>query len=409
MRILLVTHYFAPEIGAPSVRLSEFASVWAKAGDDVTVLTGMPNHPTGVIQPSYRGRSRIVEHVDGFRIVRTWLYASPNKGFLKRTLGHLSFMVTSVLLGGRLSGPADVVVVSSPSFFSIFSGWVLARVRRARFVIEVRDLWPAILVELGLMKNGILIRSLEYAELAAYRAADAVVVVSDGFRQNLIDRGISADKLHVVRNGVDLDRFGSRPSDPVVRARLGATSEAVTIVLYIGTHGLQHGLSTVLDGAALLGDDAIHFALVGEGAEKDALANQRESMGLKNLTMLSGVPIEEVPALLAAADICLVPRRDVPLFSTFIPAKLFEYLGAGRPVIGTVRGEAADILADAGGIVVEPENPAHLAQAIRELALDQAGRLDIGVKARRYAERHCDRQGLADRYRDLLHQIVDRT
>lgn len=408
MRILLVSHYFAPEIGAPSVRLSELARLWAEAGDDVTVLTGMPNHPTGVILPAYRGRLRAEEKVDGYRIVRTWLYASPNKGFVRRTLGHLSFMVTGVVLGGGLSGPADVVVASSPSFFSIFTGWLLARAKRARFVVEVRDLWPAILVDLGVMNDGILIRALERMELVAYRAADAVVVVSEGFRRNLIDRGIPAAKLTVVRNGADLDRFGAVNPDDGVRAWLGDGTGDAVIVLYVGTHGLQHGLSNVLDAAAFLADDPIHFALVGEGAEKERLVSQQESLGLKHLTMLPGVPIEDVPALVAAADICLVSRRDLPLFSSFIPAKLFEYLGAGRPVIGTLRGEAAEILADAGGVVVEPQDPSLLARAIRDLADDAAGRSALGEKARQYAAQYCDRRRLAQRYRDLLVRVVDR-
>src|SRR5437764_10825183 len=153
MRILLVTHYFPPEIGAPQARLSELARHWAASGEDVTVLTGMPNHPTGVIATGYRRRLMVDEQVDDYRVVRTWLYATPNEGFVKKTLGHLSFMCSSVLLGARRTGQADVVVVSSPTFFSILSAWLLARVKGARLVVEVRDLWPAIFVELGVLRN----------------------------------------------------------------------------------------------------------------------------------------------------------------------------------------------------------------------------------------------------------------
>ena len=168
----------------------------------MTVLTGMPNHPTGVVPPPYRGAIRRRERRDGYRVVRTWLYATPNEGVVRKTIGHLSFMISSVLLGGRGCGPADTVVVSSPTFFSIGAAWLLARLKRARLVVEIRDLWPAIFVELGVLTNRRLIGLLERLELAAYAAADAVVVVSDGFRANLIDRGVPADKVHTIRNGV---------------------------------------------------------------------------------------------------------------------------------------------------------------------------------------------------------------
>ena len=223
MRILLVTHYFPPETGAPQARLSALARAWAADGDTVTVLTGMPNHPTGVIPPEYRRAIRRRELRDGYRVLRTWLYATPNEGVARKTLGHLSFMATCVLLGARPSGRADVVVVSSPTFFSIGAAWVLARIKRARLVVEIRDLWPAIFTELGVLTNRRIIRVLERLELAAYAAADEVVVVSDGFRDNLIGRGVPPAKVHTIRNGVSLEGFdpGARP-DPAVREHLGA-------------------------------------------------------------------------------------------------------------------------------------------------------------------------------------------
>lgn len=232
-RILIVSHYFPPEAGAPQARLSALAAAWAANGDEVTVLTGMPNHPTGVLPPEYRHAVRRRERRDGYHVVRTWLYATPNEGVLRKTLCHLSFMVSSVLLGGRACGRTDTVVVSSPTFFSIGSAWLLARLKRARLVVEVRDLWPAIFVELGVLTNRRVIRLLERLELAAYGAADQVVVVSDGFRQNLIERGVPVAKVHTIRNGVTLERF--RPDSPgreEARARLGARPDDC-LVLYL--------------------------------------------------------------------------------------------------------------------------------------------------------------------------------
>ena len=401
MRILIVCHYFPPEIGAPQARLSELAKAWAEAGDEVTVLTGMPNHPTGVVPEGYRGRIRAEEEVDGYRVVRTWLYATPNTGILKKTLGHLSFMATSVLLGMRRVGPADVVVVSSPTFFSVFSAWAIARWKRAAFVVEVRDLWPAIFVELGVLRNPFVIRGLERLELAGYRAAAAVVVVTEGFRDDLVRRGVPADKVHVIPNGADLALFGAAAPDDTARAELGA-GPGDTLVLYIGAHGISHGLEAVADGAAKVDGTKIHFAFVGEGGAKDRLERRVRDLGVSNITLRAGVERDDVPRLLAAADICLVPLRDVSLFSSFVPSKIFEYLAASKAVIGSVRGEPARILEAAGAVVVEPEDPAALADAVQVLAGDPERRAAMGRQGRAYVAKHFDRANLADRYRAIL-------
>ena len=289
MRIIIVTHYFPPETGAPQARLSALAAAWAADGDDVTVLTGMPNHPTGVVPPEYRGAIRRRERRDGYRVLRTWLYATPNEGVVRKTVCHLSFMITSVLLGGRASGPADVVVVSSPTFFAIGAGWLLARLKRARLVVEVRDLWPAIFTELGVLTSRPVIRVLERLELAAYAAADTVIVVSDGFRANLIERGVPASKVHTIRNGVSLGEFdpGAQP-DAQLRARLGADL-GDCVVLYAGTHGISQGLTSVAEAAARLTGEAIRFAFVGEGADKQRLQHRVTELGLRNVTLLPGV------------------------------------------------------------------------------------------------------------------------
>jgi glycosyltransferase involved in cell wall biosynthesis len=405
-RILLVTHYFPPEIGAPQSRLSALAAAWAADGDDVTVLTGMPNHPTGVLPAQYRRAVRRHEQHAGYRVVRTWLYATPDEGVLRKTLGHLSFMASSVLLGWRAAGPADVVVVSSPTFFSIGAAWLLARLKRARFIVEVRDLWPAIFVELGVLTSPWVIRLLEWLELAAYAAADQVVVVSEGFRASLISRGVPPGKVHTIRNGVNPARFTpGTPASSGLRARLGACASDI-VVLYAGTHGISQGLPAVADAAASLDGTpegrSVRFAFVGEGADKQRLARRVTELGLRNVTMLRGIPHEQMPALLAAADICLVPLRDVPLFATFIPSKMFEYLAAGKAVIGSVAGEPARILREAGAVVVPPEDSAALAAAIAALAADPARREAMGRAGRSHVERCYDRTGLAREYRKVI-------
>ena len=407
MRVLVVCHYYWPETGAPQARWREMTREWTSRGAEVTVLTGMPNHPTGQIPDEYQHAYRRRETDGLVKVIRTWLYATPNEGFVRKTLGHLSFMVSSVALGARAVREQDVVVVSSPTFFSIGSAWLLARMKRARFVVEVRDLWPAIFVDLGVLRNRTIILILERIELAAYRSADAVVVVSEGFRRNIASRGIREEKIFTIPNAADVEFFLPQEADQEMRRHLGASPEQ-SLVLYSGAHGISQGLECIVNVAERVKDEPIHFAFVGDGADKQSVLDQVRNRGLQNVTLLPGVPRGEMPRLLAAADICLVPLRDIPLFASFIPSKIFEYLSMGKAVIGSVSGEAARILTEAGALVVGPEDAEQLARAVVELARDPARRTRMGLRGREYVTTHFNRSTLARRYLEILTQLTDR-
>ena len=407
MRVLVVCHYYWPETGAPQARWREMTREWTSRGAEVTVLTGMPNHPTGQIPDEYQHAYRRRETDGLVNVIRTWLYATPNEGFVRKTLGHLSFMVSSVALGARAVREQDVVVVSSPTFFSIGSAWLLARMKRARFVVEVRDLWPAIFVDLGVLRNKAIISILERIELAAYRSADAVVVVSEGFRRNIASRGVREEKIFTIPNAADVEFFLPQEADQEMRRHLGASPEQ-SLVLYSGAHGISQGLECIVDVAEMVKDEPIHFAFVGDGADKQSVLDQVRNRGLQNVTLLPGVPREEMPRLISVADICLVPLRDIPLFASFIPSKIFEYLSMGKAVIGSVSGEAARILTEAGALVVAPEDAKQLARAVVEVARDPARRTRMGLRGREYVTTHFNRSTLARRYLEILTQLTDR-
>jgi glycosyltransferase involved in cell wall biosynthesis len=312
-------------------------------------------------------------------------------------------MLTSLLFGLPRLGHLDVVIASSPTLFSAFSAWIIARLKRVPFVLEVRDLWPEAIVDLGLMRPGPGVRFLEVLARFLYRQADHVVVVTEAFAQRLAAQGVPRSKLSVIPNGADV-RFFSRALDGApAREALGLDGRFV--VAYVGSHGLSHGLGAVLDAAEP--QPEVTFLLVGDGADRDRLLAERDRRHLQNVVMRPSVARADVPGLYAAADACLVPLRDIPIFETFVPSKLFEVLAAGRPVIGAVRGEARNILTRSGGaLVVDPERGDQLAEAIERLRHDAGLRDDLGRSGRAFAEQHYDRDALAARYLDLLRGVV---
>jgi glycosyltransferase involved in cell wall biosynthesis len=399
--IAYVCHYFVPEPAAPAARVHEFARAWVRAGHAVSVVTTFPNHPLGRIPAAYRGRWWATEWLDGIRVLRCWLFAVPNRGVSRRGLNHLSFMLTSVVFGLPRLGAVDVVIASSPTLFSALSAWLMARLRRVPFVLEVRDLWPEAIVGLGLMRPGPAVRVLELLARFLYRQAARVVVVTHGFREHLIQQGVHPGKIEVIPNGADIRLFSPETNGASTRAGKNF------VVAYVGSHGLSHGLGAVLDAAAAQPD--VTYLLVGDGADRDRLVAERDRRQLRNVVMRPSVAKAEVPGLYASADVCLVPLRDVPVFDAFVPSKLFEMLAAGRPIIGAVRGEARDILQRSGGaLLVDPERGDQLAVAVDRLRADPELRAELARRGRAFAEQNYDRDALAARYLDVLRDVTRR-
>lgn len=406
MEILLISHYFPPEIGAPSARLYEMGKEWVKEGHQVTVLTGFPNHPTGIIPESYRGKLSMEENMDGIRVIRSYVYATPNEGFVKKTLGHISFMFSSVVQSFFKVSKPDVVVVSSPTFFSMFSASFYSLFKRSKLVLDIRDLWPAAIVELGVLKNKPIIKTLEFFEKAFYKQADSIVVVTNSFKNNLVDRGIPEKKIKVITNGVDTEQFQYRETaGEILKEKLGY-KQTDFIGLYIGAHGLSQSLHTLLDVAEKL--PQVKFLFVGEGAEKKKLIQIKEKKSLDNVQFIEGQEKKYITDYYSLSDVCFIPLRNIELFKTFIPSKMFEIMSNSRPVIASVEGESADILIKSkGALLTSPENSQGIADGILTLIDDEKKRCEMGRNGREFVIRNFTRKSLAKKYLEILKSGVE--
>lgn len=399
MRFLFLTPYYPPEVGAPQARISELAKRLVRRGHVVEVLTALPNYPSGIVPPEYRGRAGTWEIRDGVQVFRTWIYATPNKGFVRRVLAHLSFMVSAIAAAPRM-GDCDVVYVESPPLFDGIAGFVLSRLKGAKMVFNVADLWPQSVVELGMIGPGPLLRLATLLERWCYHVSDLILAVTGGIEKDLRNRSYR-DKVAWFPNGVDVARFAAGEG-AAVRRELGLDGKFV--VLYAGTMGLAQGLAGVIEAARRLeSDDRIRFVLAGDGAERERLV----AMAGHNVRFLDPLPAARMPDLLAAADAAIVSLRDVPLFLGAVPSKTYEALAAGRPVIMSARGEAADLVRRAGaGIVVNPEQPAEMAEAVSALASDPDGCRRMGEAGREFVRQNFDRDLLAGRFEELMRRLV---
>lgn len=404
MKILFLTDNFPPEVNAPASRTYDHCRRWVENGDEVTVITCAPNFPQGKVYDGYRNRLWQQEQVDGIRVIRVWSYIVANKGFVKRTLDFISFSVTSFLAG--LFVKADVIIATSPQFFTALGGRTLAFWKRKPWIMEVRDLWPESIKTVGAMNDSPFIRYFEWQEKRCYRSARHIVVVTDSFKRKLAERGIPADKISVVKNGVDRSLFSPAPAkDAELLEKLGLQGK--TVIGYIGTHGMAHKLDFILHCAAGLQKSApqMHFLFLGNGAEKEYLRKLKDELGLNNVTMLDSVPKAEVRRYISLLDVCLINLRKSELFTTVIPSKIFENAAMEVPILMGVEGEAREIVEGYGaGLCFEPENEADFVKKLAEICRPEF-RESLREGARRLAA-DFDRKNLADNMQTIIHQHI---
>ncbi len=407
MRILFFTHYYPPEVNAPASRTSEHCRAWAQAGAEVTVVTCAPNHPNGKVYPGYRNRLWQTETRDGVKVVRLWTWLAANEGFLPRILNYLSYMIVAILALPFLP-KADVVVTTSPQFFCGLVGLIAKPLKRAPWVLEIRDIWPESIVAVGAMKKGAAVRFLEGLEAFAYRRADAIVSLTRGFVPHIAARCGHPDKIAVFMNGADLSAFAKSGDGAEFKRKL--VLEGKFVAAYVGTHGMAHGLDTILDAAVLLKDDArFAFLMAGGGAEEARLREKREALKLDNVLMLGQRPKSEMPALWSATDASLILLKRSDTFKTVYPSKMSEAMAMQCPVILGVEGEAKEVLEAAGaGIAITPESAEELAAAMRKLADDPELAAALGRAGRAYAEDNLDRAKVAARFLAFLRGAAER-
>lgn len=400
MRVLFVTQYFPPETGAAPARALHLARALLRAGHDVRVVTGLPNHPAGEIRPEYRGVRRARETVGGVPVERVWLYATPRKTPFTRLWNHMSFALSA--LPAALSGPRpDVVLATTPPLFHGLTAWLAARVHRAVFVNDCRDDWPHAAIELGEMRPGFVARVLDGVARFYQARAARVLVVTPGMRRRLAERGFEERRLVFLPNGADTELF--RPGAGTAPA---ATGRPFTL-LYAGTHGLVHGMDALLDAAELLRGENVVFRFVGDGVARDALVRGARERGLSHCTFEPSVAPEALVELLHEADACVATTRASAFAGETIPVKLFDYLACGCPVVAAVRGDAAAVVeASGGGLVVEPENGAAIAAAVRSLRDDPALRARLAAAGPAFVAREHSRQALGERFARTLEEVL---
>jgi glycosyltransferase involved in cell wall biosynthesis len=404
LRIVLLTHYFPPEVGAPQGRLFELAARAVAVGHKVTVVTGFPNYPTGVVAPNYRGRFRMEEDLDGIRVLRTWVYATRNRGFVRRILNHLSFAFSSLTVIRKL-GPADVIFVESPPLLIGLSALAYRRIKRAPFIFNVSDIWPQSAVELGALRSRFAIRLAEMFERHLYRRAARISVVTPGMLERLAARGVPRHKLVVITNGVDTTAFLPTAPDPKLSQQLGLDGRK--IFLYAGTHGMAQGLDVILEAAKLTKDSDVLYVLAGDGADKDALAKKAQTEGLGNVRFVPNQPKSMMPALINLAYASVIPLKRLDLFKSALPSKMFESMATAKPIVAAVWGEAADLVtAAACGLVVTPEDPSAMREAVERLAADPNLARELGNNGRKYASEHYDRDIIARRFIEMLEETA---
>lgn len=367
MKVIYLCQHFPPETGAPQIRVYEVSKELIRRGHQVEVITAFPHHPAGIIPDEYKGMFYMKEDWDGIPVHRSWIYPSPKGSFWKRLASYFSFTF-SAFYSIFKSKKTDVIICNSPPLFLGITGYIGAKLKRAKFVFNVADIWPESAVELGLVKNKQFIKLAEMLERFLYKKSWKIATATDGIKDYMVRKGKDEKDVFLLPNGVNTHDFNIRPKDTELIQKIGL--EGKKIFMYAGTLGYAQGLDSVLEAAALLkdGHPDIHFLFVGDGQEREKLLKMKEDLNLTNVTFYGAVPLKEMPSMFSIADYSIVSLRDIDLFKGARPSKIFPAISSGVPVIYCGSGESAAILEDYNcGRIAPPENPEGIAKTIAEV------------------------------------------
>ncbi len=401
MNILIVSQYYPPEVGALATRMSSIARHLRGFGHNVTVLCEIPNYPTGIVEKKYKGKLWFAEKVDGIDVIRSYVTANPRKTNVQRIKFYISFMISAILKGLTLP-QYDIVIATSPPLFVGIAGLLISKFVNAKFVFDVRDLWPESAFSLGEMNKGLSYSLAEKMELLLYRKAQIISVAVPGFKDRLMEKGVTAEKIVPLPNGVDVDHFYPCSANTELKQKYDLIDKFV--VLFSGNHGLAQGLDTVIKAAQILKDhENIRFLFIGSGVEKDKLVQMKAKMGLTNIIFDKEQPFSVMPKIISIADVCLVPLKDLDLFKNALPSKMFEYMACGKPVLSTLIGEGRDVLEESGGgVSVSPENEIELAKAVINFYNNTKTTREYGNNAVKFVKTNYSKITLIKKFNDVI-------
>ena len=404
MNILFLTDNFPPEVNAPATRSFEHCREWLRQGVHVTVITCAPNFPHGRVYPGFRNRLYQKEKMNGIEVIRVWTYITANRGFLKRTLDYMSFALSSFFCG--IFRRVDVILATSPQFFTTWSAFALSICRRRPWVFELRDLWPESIKTVGAMDEDRVLNFLEKIELFLYHRADRVVALTPAFKKNLVSRGVPAGKVAVIPNGTNLEKFRPMVKDRSLLEQLGLDGKF--LIGYIGTHGMAHGLEFIVSCLSRIEDKSIHFLFIGDGARKEQIVRLAREKELTNATFLNQISKDEVPRYMSIVDAALVPLIRSDTFKTVLPSKIFEAAGMQKPILLGVDGQAREIVESyEAGIYFDPEDEQAFLRAVETISKNRQLRSRFQEGGLRLARAY-DRKRLATEMLDIIDNLDKR-
>jgi glycosyltransferase involved in cell wall biosynthesis len=406
MKILLLAQFFPPEPAPGGIILKELATYLVKEGHEVTVVTGFPNYPLGIKYKEYRGKFFLTENIEGIHVIRTFLYCSPNKKAFHRSLNYVSFTLTS-LLGMLVSRKHDILYIQSPPFFLGISAIINKALRGCPYIFEVYDLWPQGPIEMGYVKNKFVAKFLLWMEKIIYQKAVKIFVLSNRMKNEIVEKGIPAEKIKVKFNWVDIEFFLFKENDGI-NLRKEYNLDNKFIVMYAGNIGIVQGLQHIIEAAHILKDRKdIVFAFVGDGIDKEKLVTMKNEKKLDNVIFIHKQPLENMPSFLSMADVALIHLNKIKFCEAAVPSKLLAYMSCGCPVLVASMGAATDIVQEANaGVIAEPENAQSISDAVLFMQSNEDKLKNMSVNARNYALKYFNKETIVKEMEESFQSVI---